>query len=106
MPAKQLDVDMEAGLDASQVQQRLTQYGPNKLAEKPKEPGWRAFLRQYKDLMQIILVVTALASLILLGDTQTFAFLIVLTVFNAVVSLSQEKKAEASLASLSSMMQL
>lgn len=104
--AKQLDVDVETGIDASQVQQRLTQYGPNKLAEKAKEPGWRAFLRQYKDLMQIILVVTGLVSLLLLGDSHTFFLLIILTVFNAVLSLSQEKKAEASLASLSSMMQL
>ena len=104
--AKQLDVDLEAGLDPSQVQQRLAQYGPNKLAEKAREPGWRAFLRQYKDLMQIILVVTGLISLVFLGDARTFLLLIVLTVFNAVLSLSQEKKAEASLASLSSMMQL
>ena len=104
--AKQFDVDVIAGLDSNQVQQRLSQYGPNKLADKPKEPGWRAFLRQYKDLMQIILVVTALVSLILLGDTHTFFLLIILTVFNAILGLSQEKKAEASLASLSSMMQL
>jgi P-type Ca2+ transporter type 2C len=104
--AQQLSVEVEAGLDANQAKERLAQYGPNKLAEKPKEPGWKAFLRQYKDLMQIILVVTGLISLIFLGDTRTFLLLIVLTIFNAVLSLSQEKKAEASLASLSAMMQL
>jgi Ca2+-transporting ATPase len=104
--AQQLQVNVDVGLDASQVERKLAQYGPNKLAEKAKEPGWRAFLRQYKDLMQIILVVTGLVSLIFLGDYKTFLLLIILTVFNAVLGLSQEKKAEASLASLSSMMQL
>ena len=99
-------MDPEQGLDATQVQQRLAQYGPNKLAEKAKEPGWHAFLRQYKDLMQIILLVTGLVSLIFLQDWNTFLLLFILTVFNAVLGLSQESKAEASLASLRSMMQL
>src|SRR5512139_3831625 len=104
--ARQLEVDPSAGLDASQAQQRLAKFGPNKLAEKPKEPKWKAFLRQYRDLMQIILVVTALVSLLILRDTHTFFLLIILTVFNAVLGMSQEAKAEASLASLRSMMQL
>ncbi len=30
------------GLSAAAAQQRLQQYGPNQLAEKKKEPGWRA----------------------------------------------------------------
>ena len=80
---QQLAVDPAAGLDAQEVQKRLAQYGPNKLAEKAREPGWKAFLRQYKDLMQIILVVVALISLWPLKDFQTFLLLIVLTEFNA-----------------------
>ena len=104
--ARELNVDIANGLDPDEAQQRLIQYGPNKLAEKPKEPGWKAFLRQYKDFMQIILLATALVSLIFLRDYQTFLLLFVLTVFNAILSLSQESKAEASLASLRQMMQL
>ena len=103
---EQLGVDPVNGLEVAEADQRLKQYGPNRLAEKAKEPGWKAFLRQYRDLMQIILVVTALVSLLILRDYKTFLLLIVLTVFNAVLSLSQESKAQASLASLRSMMQL
>ena len=33
-------------------ERRRAAVGPNKLAEAQKEPGWRAFLRQYRDLMQ------------------------------------------------------
>ena len=49
----QLGADPSAGLGAGEVEKRLAQYGPNKLAEAPKEPGWHAFLRQYRDLMLI-----------------------------------------------------
>jgi Ca2+-transporting ATPase len=104
--AEQLSVDPNAGLSAEEAARRMEQYGPNKLAEKAKEPGWKAFLRQYKDLMQIILLAAGLISLILLGDTRTFLLLTILTIFNAVLGMSQESKAEASLASLRSMMQL
>ncbi|HPE82021.1 MAG TPA: cation-transporting P-type ATPase, partial [Gammaproteobacteria bacterium] len=62
--AQQESVNPAHGLDDAAVQQRLAQYGPNKLAEKPKEPRWKAFLRQYRDLMQIILLATGLISLI------------------------------------------
>ena len=104
--AGQLGVDLDSGLTAAEAQRRLLQYGPNKLAEKKPDPGWQKFLRQYKDFMQIILLVTGLVSLIFLGDVQTFLLLIGLTILNAFLGLSQEAKAEASLASLRSMMQL
>ena len=57
-----LDVDPAAGLPAAQVDARLRQYGPNRLSEKEKEPGWQAFLRQYRDLMQIVLLVAAIVN--------------------------------------------
>ena len=104
--AQQLTVDPARGLDAAEVARRLTQHGPNKLAEKAREPGWQAFLRQYRDLMQIILLVTGLVALVALGDIRTFALLLILTIFNAVLGLSQEAKAAASLASLQGQMQL
>ena len=50
-----LEVDPRAGLDDAEVERRRAQFGPNKLAEAEKEPGWQAFLRQYRDLMQLVL---------------------------------------------------
>jgi Ca2+-transporting ATPase len=104
--AQKLGVDLAKGLATTEAAHRLQQYGPNKLAEKKPESRLKKFLRQYQDFMQIILLVTGLISLILLGDTQTFLLLIGLTILNAFLGLSQEAKAEASLASLRSMMQL
>ena len=73
--------------EIAQAQQRLQQYGPNELAEKKKEPGWQAFLRQYKDLMQIVLLSAAVINQIFVGEWGTTLVLVGLTVFNAVLDL-------------------
>ncbi|HET9224790.1 MAG TPA: HAD-IC family P-type ATPase, partial [Roseiflexaceae bacterium] len=97
--ARQLQVDPAKGLSAAEVQARLQKYGPNQLAGKKKEPGWQAFLRQYKDFMQIILVVSSVLSL-LIGQVSTFVVVFGLTVLNAALGMQQEAKAAASLAEL------
>ncbi len=102
--AQQLGVDPAKGLSTAEAQKRLQQVGPNKLAAKKKEPGWQAFLRQYKDFMQILLVVAAVINQIFTGELGTTLALLLLTVFNAVMGRNQESKAEASLASLEQMM--
>lgn len=102
--AQQLGVDPKKGLSAGEAQQRLQKYGANVLAAKKKESGAQAFLRQYKDFMQIILLVAAAASFIFTRDLGTTLVLLGLTVFNAVLGLNQESKAEASLAALQKMM--
>ena len=102
--AKELQVDPAKGLSASEAQQRLQKYGPNELAAKKKESGWQAFLRQYKDFMQIILLGAAVLNLVFTQSWSTTIVLVVLTVFNAVLGLRGESKAEASLAALTKMM--
>ena len=102
--AKQLQVDPTKGLSAAEAQQRLQKYGPNELAAKKKESGVQAFLRQYKDFMQIILLGAAVLSLVFTRELGTTIVLVVLTVFNAVLGLRGESKAEASLAALTKMM--
>ncbi|MEN0129725.1 MAG: HAD-IC family P-type ATPase [Brevundimonas sp.] len=102
--ARELGVEVLAGLSSQEARNRLEKYGPNRLAEGSKEPGWRAFLRQYEDFMQLILVGAALVNQIVTGDTGTTVVLAGLTVFNAVVGLRQESKAEASVAALAQMM--
>ncbi len=101
---KELGVDPAKGLSSSEAQQRLQKYGPNMLAGKAKEPGWRAFLRQYQDFMQFLLFGAAIVNQIATREWGTTLVLVVLTVFNAVLGLNQESKAEASLAALEKMM--
>ena len=101
---KKLGVDPSRGLDDAEVTRRREQYGPNRLAEPPKESGLQAFLRQYKDLMQIVLLAVAIISIVVLQDFATGIFIIGLTVLNAVLGLNQEGKAAESVAALRKML--
>ena len=74
--------------------------GPNKLAEAEKEPGWHAFLRQYRDLMQLVLVGAASVSMVALQEFSTGLVILGLTVMNAILGLNQEGKASESVAAL------
>src|SRR5688572_22594559 len=65
---ERLGVDVQLGLDAAEIARRRAQVGPNKLAEAKKEPGWRVFLRQYRDLMQLVLLGAAIVSIAALQD--------------------------------------
>ena len=99
-----LKVDRVVGLGAEEVERRREEYGPNRLAEAKKESGLEAFVRQYRDFMQIVLLAAAVINVIFTDDLSTTLVLIGLTVFNAVLGLRQESKAEASLAALAGRM--
>jgi Ca2+-transporting ATPase len=101
---KELQVDPAKGLSAAEAQQRLGKFGPNQLEEKKKEPGWQAFLRQYQDLMQFVLLGAAIINQVFTGEWGTTLVLVGLTVFNAILGLRGEAKAEASLAALAGTM--
>jgi Ca2+-transporting ATPase len=100
----QLGVDPASGLDSGEVEKRRAQYGPNKLAEPPKEPGWHAFLRQYRDLMQYVLLGAAIVSIVALQEFSTGIAILGLTMLNAVLGLNQEGKAAESVAALQKML--
>ena len=102
--AQQLQVDPAKGLSAAEAQQRLQQYGPNELVDKKKESGWHAFLRQYQDFMQLILLGAAVINQIFVGEWSTTIVLVLLTIFNAFLGLRGEAKAAASLAALAGTM--
>jgi Ca2+-transporting ATPase len=102
--AQEFGVEPERGLTAEEARGRLQSHGPNRLAGAKKESGFQAFLRQYRDFMQIILLAAAAISLFVTGDVGTAVVLAGLTVFNAVIGLRQEAKAEESVKALAQMM--
>ena len=67
--AREVGVDPARGLSADEARSRLESHGPNRLAGGTKEPGWKAFLRQYQDFMQVILLGAALVNQLVTGDT-------------------------------------
>ncbi len=97
-------VTPEAGLTSAEAESRRAKYGPNKFAEAAKEPRWQAFVRQYKDPMQIVLLAAGVLSLFIPNQVATGVVLIALTLLNAAMGLSQEGKASASVAALQKMM--
>ena len=77
--AEKLGVDPAKGLSAAEAQSRLSTYGPNQMAAAKKEPGWKAFLRQYQDLMQMVLLGAGIINQIVTHDLGTTLVLIGLT---------------------------
>ncbi len=102
--ATELGVDTHAGLTSDEAARRLEQYGPNAFVASEGEPRWRAFVRQYRDPMQIVLLVAGIGSIWPLHELGTGLVLLFLTLFNAVLGLNQEGKAAAAVAALQKMM--
>ncbi|MFE1799801.1 cation-translocating P-type ATPase [Streptomyces sp. NPDC059517] len=100
--AAALDVDPAVGLSGERVERRLAEDGPNTLPEERAVPGWRRFAGQYTSYMQIILVASAVVSL-LVQEWGTAVVLLALTLLNAVIGLRQEGKAESAMNALKAM---
>ena len=106
---KELRTSLEAGLSSQEAQQRLGQYGENKLAEKKKKTNLQRFLEQFKDAMIIILLLAAAVSFVVAcfgHDPMEFfepLLILLIVVLNAVLGMVQEAKAEKALDALKSM---
>jgi P-type Ca2+ transporter type 2C len=101
---ERLEVDVGEGLSAEEAAQRLERDGPNRLAEEKKEPRWRAFLRQFQDLLIIILLVAAVVSFVVTREWETPVVIALVVLLNAIIGFVQESKAEASLEALKEML--
>ena len=100
----ELHVEPEQGLTSAEAAERLARYGPNTFAEAKAEPRWQAFLRQYQDPMQIVLLVAGMISIYPVKQPGTGIMILLLTLLNAVLGLNQEGKAAAAVAALAKMM--
>src|SRR4051794_15673929 len=101
---QELHVQAELGLTTEEAAQRLARYGPNKFAEAKSEPRWHAFLRQYRDPMQIVLLAAGVISIYPVKQPGTGIMILLLTLLNAVLGLNQEGKAAAAVAAPAKMM--
>ncbi|HAX77860.1 MAG TPA: carbonate dehydratase [Cyanobacteria bacterium UBA11372] len=97
--ALQLDTDLEKGLRATAVVDRLRMYGFNELAAKPGKPAWLRFLLQFNQALLYILLVAGLIKA-LLGSWTNAAVIWGVTVINAIIGFVQESKAEGAIAAL------
>ena len=102
--ARELQVEPGRGLTSAEAAERLQRYGPNRFAEAKTESRWHAFLRQYQDPMQIVLLAAGIISIYPVKQPGTGIAILALTLLNAVLGLNQEGKAAAAVAALAKMM--
>ncbi len=105
---KQMQTNIEFGLNEKQVKDKQNRFGLNKLEEKKKESIVIKFIKQFNDFMIIILIIASIISAVvarLEGSNDYFDSIIIIAivVFNAIMGLVQEAKAEKSLEALKKM---
>ena len=90
------------GLSASQAQERLDRFGPNELAPGKKISPLRIFLRQFANILIIILMVATVVSFLLGEHLDAWVILAILAAC-AVLGFVQEYQAEQAAAALQKM---
>jgi len=88
-----------AGLSAAEAANRLEQLGPNALEVKQRESWFITYLRQFRDLMILLLMASSALSFYL-QDLRAAIVLMALVVFNTTIGYLQEHKAEKLIESL------
>ena len=112
---RELSTNVQEGLSSEEVAERRKKHGDNKLSEKKKKTGLGRFIDQFKDAMIIILLIAAVISAVVVayevfitkaGDPMEFfepALILIIVIFNAIMGVMQESKAEKALDALKSM---
>lgn len=90
------------GLSKEEAHARLKENGPNELREKKETPAWFIFLRQFRDIMILILIAAAVLSGVM-GDITDTVIILIIVLLNAVVGFVQEYRAEKVMQALKKM---
>lgn len=99
---KTLETDPVHGLSGNVATQRLAQYGPNELVDKGLKSPWKILLEQLTGLMVVILIISAVISILLKEYTDAIVILVIV-VLNAILGFTQEYRAEKAMAALKKM---
>ena len=104
----EIKTSINKGLSDEEVNSRLKEFGENILQDKKKENIFIKFIKKFNDFMIIILLIASVVSAIVTfmnGDNDYIDSIIIvfIVVFNAIMGLVQENKAEKSLEALKKM---
>ena len=105
---KNFRTNKDYGITNEEAKKRLEYFGENVLKDKKKENIFIKFIKQFNDFMIIILIIASIISAIVAkvegtGDYIDSIIIIAIVVFNAIMGLVQEAKAEKSLEALKTM---
>jgi len=97
------ETDAKTGLHEEEARKRIEEYGPNALVRIAKAPWYIVFLRQFTNVLIMILFAAAVISLAVgeIGDAVTILVIIVL---NGILGFIQEFKAENAIEALREML--
>ncbi len=99
---QEVEADTERGLSQDEAQRRISQFGPNELAERPRPGFWKLLLDQFNNFLVLILIAAALVSFAL-GEIEEAAAILAIVILNATLGVIQERRAEEALAALKKM---
>ena len=97
----QQGVEVDKGLTSAEADARRAKVGPNKFTAAKQKSKGQLFVEQYRDPMQIVLLIAGIICLFLPGQFFTGVMLILLTLGNAAMGLNQESKASSAADALS-----
>ncbi|MCL2365468.1 MAG: cation-translocating P-type ATPase [Oscillospiraceae bacterium] len=98
-----LDSDAQNGLAGFQAAKRLEQDGPNRLQSAKKKSLMLRILEQFKDFLVVILIAAAIVSTIAGDGLKDAIIIIAILVFNMIIGITQENKADNALKALKDM---
>ena len=106
--AKELRTNIKTGLSEEDVKIRQEEFGKNKIEEGKKVSLLVKFLAQFKDFMIMILILAAGISALVsyfegTGDYFDSVIIIAIVIFNGIIGLIQENRAEKSIEALKKM---
>ena len=87
------------GLSSEEAKERLAKYGPNLLKETPKKSPFLLFLKQFTDVLVLILIAAASISAFT-GDVTDTIVIIFIVFLNATIGFTQEYRAERAMEAL------
>ena len=99
---RDLNTSAGTGLEATEAANRLRNYGPNVLQEKPPRSILSIFFSQMKEILVLILIFAVVVSAFL-GEWEDAIVILIIVILNAVISVLQESKAENALKALKDM---
>ena len=105
---RKLRSNINYGITNEEAKQRLEKYGRNKIEDKKRENFLMKFIKQFNDIMIIILIISAMVSAIVTklegaGDYLDSIIIITIVILNALMGALQEAKAEKSIDALKQM---
>ncbi|MGI5819321.1 MAG: cation-translocating P-type ATPase [Armatimonadota bacterium] len=98
----QLGADPRQGLASDEAERRLEEFGPNELERRSGPGPLKIFLRQFTEILVIVLLVAAAVSFVI-GERIDSIVIMAIVIINAILGFMQEYRAEKAVEALRKM---